>query len=56
MKPYTDLCDICQQMSHAVSLTSNLPDEEKASKVREFSEHLEHAKSVHITYNEQCKQ
>ena len=56
MKPYTDLCDTCQQMSHAVSLMSNLPDEEKASKVREFSEHLEHAKSERITYNEQCKQ
>ena len=36
MKPYTDLCNTCQQMSWAVSLTSNLHDEEKLVKLENF--------------------
>lgn len=55
MKPYTDLCDTCQQMSHSISLTANLPDEEKASKIKEFCNHLELAKAERKVYNEQCK-
>ena len=55
MKPYTDLCNTCQQMQHTVSLTANLPDEEKASKVKEFCHHLEIAKAERKVYNEQCK-
>ena len=53
--PYTDLCDTCQQMSHAVSTIANLPDEEKASRIQEFSHHLELAKAECKLNNEQCK-
>ena len=55
MKPYTDLCDTCQRMQHAISLTANLSDEEKASKLTEFSDHLEMAKAERKLYNEQCR-
>ncbi len=55
MKPYTDLCDICQQLSHGITMTTNLPDIEKASKIKQFSDHLQLAKSEHKMYNDQCK-
>ena len=55
MKPYTDLCDTCQQLSHSITLTTNLSDLEKASKIKQFSDHLELAKSERKMYNEQCK-
>ena len=55
MKPYTDLCDTCQQLSHSITLTTNLSDLEKASKIKQYSDHLELAKSERKMYNEQCK-
>lgn len=42
-------------MQHAISLTANLSDEEKASKLTEFSDHLEMAKAERKLYNEQCR-
>ena len=33
MKPYTDLCDTCQQLSREITLTTNLPDEESQARV-----------------------
>ena len=55
MKPYTDLCDTCQELSHSITLTTNLSDEEKERKIQEYSDHLTLAKAERKVYNEQCK-
>ena len=42
-------------MQRAISFVSNVPDEEKATKLTAYSEHLKRAKEERIFYNEQCK-
>ena len=55
MKPYTDLCDTYQQLSHAITLSTNLPDAKNASKIQEYADDLALAKAERKVYNKQCK-
>ena len=56
MELYTDLiCDTCQQFSCEIALATNPSDEEKASKIQKYIDHLALANAEHKVYNTQCK-
>lgn len=52
MKPADDLCDVCRQKYLEISRSANLSEEEKFSKIKAQSDHLERAKIQRDSYNQ----
>lgn len=54
-KPATDLCDKCQRFAHKISTSGNLPEEEKADLLQQYTVHLEKAACQRDSYRAKCE-
>ena len=54
MKPCTDLCQLCQDFSHKLSMVSNMNDEEKEDILSRYTQHVSEAKQQRDHYRQQC--
>lgn len=53
MKPGSDLCMDCQKLSESLSKSGYLTEEDKALRLKNYTDHLELAKKERTVYNEQ---